>query len=100
MDVNEQIQAAIAFGMETIKDQINLHVEGVNEKRKKELEMKAVEAASVALDRLFLDKGDVESNVEVVEVRQRKSAGIGDNLAKLRALKAAGPAESTEGEES
>jgi hypothetical protein len=100
VDLEGQIQAAIAMGMETIKDQINLHVEGINEKRRKQLELQAVEAATVALDRLFLAKDDVESNVEVVEVRQRQSGGIGDNIAKLKALRATAPAETAEGDAS
>ena len=99
-EIQEQIQAAIMVGMDTIKDQINLHVEGINEKRRKEIEMKAVEAAGVALDRLFLDSDEITTNVEVVEVRQRKSGGIGDNIAKLKALKATAAVDDTEGEDS
>jgi chromosome segregation ATPase len=98
LDVNEQIQAAIALGMDTIKDQINLHVEGVNDKQRKQLELKAIEAAEVALDGLFLDRDEVESNASNVQVRQRESGGIGGNLAKLRALKAATAVDAPEGE--
>jgi chromosome segregation ATPase len=98
MDVHEQIQAAIAVGMDTIRDQINLHVEGVNEKRRKEMELKAIEAAEVALDGLFLDKDEVESNAAAVRVRQRESGGIGGNLAKLRAIKASAAVEEPEGD--
>jgi chromosome segregation ATPase len=99
-EIQEQIQAAIMVGMDTIKDQLNLHVEGINEKQRKAIEMEAVEAATVALDRLFLDSDEIKTNVEVVEVRQRKGTGIGDNLAKLKALKAAASVEDDEGEDS
>jgi hypothetical protein len=100
LEIQEQIQAAIAVGMDTIKDQINLHVEGINEKRKKEIELKAVEAAGVALDRLFLDSSEIQSNVEVVQVRERQSGGIGDSIAKLKALKATPAVEATQGDDS
>ena len=52
----------------------------------------AVEAGPVKLDALFddLDTGDVESNLETLEVKAKKSSGIGGHLERLRKLKGGG----------
>jgi hypothetical protein len=86
-DLLASIQGTVASGIDRIEGELVDRIESIKRKETAEQVARSVEAAQVALDRLFTDDSEIVSNLEVVGVRSASTDGIEDNLVRLRRLR-------------
>ena len=86
----ESLEAAVGSGIERIEKELTERIEQIKRREAAENAARAIEAAEIDLDRLFIHDFDIETNLEAIGVRSAKTNGIDGNLEKLRRLRGPG----------
>jgi chromosome segregation ATPase len=86
----EHLEASISSGIERIEKELTERIESIKRQEAAENAARAIEAAEIDLDRLFIHDFDIETNLEAIGVRSANTGSIDGNLEKLRRLRGPG----------